>query len=201
SLGSFDTSDDATKLLWAPDYEGDELYTIRVRDLTTGEILPDEIPRTGGGFFTPDGTGIIYTTRDDAWRPDTLWLHRLGTAVDEDVKLFHEPDERFWLDAGITRSRRHLVIGVGSSITSVEYLVDLQGELTAEPRLVWPRTEGVEYSLEHAVIDGEDRLFILHNQDALDFELVSVSADQPQGERRVVLPHEPGRRILGVDCF
>src|SRR5690554_6127662 len=62
SLGSFDTSDDATKLLWAPDYGGDELYTIRVRDLTTGEVLPDEIPRTGGGFFTPDGTGIIYTT-------------------------------------------------------------------------------------------------------------------------------------------
>src|SRR5690606_34719856 len=106
-----------------------------------------------------------------------------------------------WLGAGITRSRRYLVIGVGSSITSEEYLVDLQGELTAEPRLVWPRTEGVEYSLEHAVIDGEDRLFILHNQDALDFELVSVSADQPKGERRVVLPPEPGRRILGVDCF
>jgi len=201
SLGSFDTSDDATKLLWAPDYEGDELYTIRVRDLITGEILADEIPRTGGGFFTPDGSGIIYTTRDDAWRPDTLWLHRLGTPVADDVKLFHEPDERFWLGAGITRSRRYLVIGVGSSITSEEYLVDLQGELTAEPQLVWPRTEGVEYSLEHAVIGGEDRLLILHNQNALDFELVSVAANEPQSVRHVIIAHEAGRRILGVDCF
>lgn len=201
SLGSFDTSDDATKLLWAPDYEGDELYTIRVRDLTTGETLPDEIPRTGGGFFTPDGNGIVYTTRDDAWRPDTLWLHRLGTPVADDVKLFHEPDERFWLGAGITRSRRYLVIGVGSSITSEEYLVDLRGELTAEPQLVWPRTEGVEYSLEHAVIGGEDRLLILHNENALDFELVSVAADAPQGERHVIMAHETGRRILGMDCF
>ncbi len=88
---------------------------------------------------------MIYTTRDEAWRPDTLWLHRLGTPVTDDVKLFHEPDEKFWLGAGITRSRRYLVIAVGSSITSEEYLVDLTGELTAEPQLVWPRREGVEY--------------------------------------------------------
>ncbi|MGO2519594.1 MAG: S9 family peptidase [Microbacterium sp.] len=201
SLGAFDTSDDATKLLWAPDYDGDELYTVRVRDLVSGAALADEIPRTGGGFFTPDGSGIIYTTRDEAWRPDTLWLHRLGTPVADDVKLFHEPDERFWLGAGITRSRRYLVIGVGSSITSEEYLVDLTGDITAEPQLVWPRTEGVEYSLEHAVIGGEDRLLILHNKDALDFELVSVAAADPRGERHVVLGHESGRRILGVDCF
>lgn len=188
SLGAFDTSDDATKLLWSTDFEGDELYTVHVRDLATGTTLDDEIPNTGGAFFTPDGTGVLYTTRDEAWRPDTLWLHRLGTPVSEDVKLFHEPDEKFWLGAGITRSRRYLVIAVGSSITSEEYLVDLNGDLTAEPRLVWPRREGVEYSIEHAVVDGDDRLLVLHNDGALDFELVSVSASDPQGRRRVVLP-------------
>lgn len=201
SLGAFDTTDDATRLLWSTDVEGDELYTVHVRDLVTGETLPDEIPGTGAAFFTPDGTGILYTTRDDAWRPDRLWLHRIGTPVADDVTLFHETDERFWLGAGITRSRRYLMIAVGSSITSEEYLVDLRGDLTAEPRIVWPRTEGVEYSVEHAVVDGEDRLYILHNQDALDFELVSVPASDPQGERRVVLPHTPGRRILGMDAF
>ncbi|MFF7292235.1 S9 family peptidase [Microbacterium sp. NPDC008134] len=201
ALGAFDTSDDATKLLWSTDFEGDEVYTIRVRDLTTGETLADEIPNTAGAFFTPDGSAILYTTRDDAWRPDTLWLHALGTPVSDDVQLFHEPDEKFWLGAGITRSRKYLVIGVGSSITSEEYLVDLAGPLTAEPRMIWPRTEGVEYSVEHAIVDGEDRLLILHNDDALDFELVSVAADAPQGARRVILPHEPGRRLLGVDAF
>ncbi|MGM7678029.1 S9 family peptidase [Microbacterium sp. A94] len=201
SLGSFAVSDDATKLLWSTDFTGDERYTVHVRDLSTGTVLSDEIPNTGGAFFTPDGTGILYTTLDDSWRPDTLWLHRLGTATDSDVQLFHEPDERFWLGAGITRSRRYLVIGVGSSITSEEYLVDLEGEITAQPRLVWARNEGVEYSIDHAIIDGEDRLFILHNQDALDFELVSVPASDPQGERRVVIAHQPGQRLLGMDAF
>ena len=201
ALGAFDTSDDATKLLWSTDFEGDELYTVHVRDLTTGETSADEIPNTSGAFFTPDGTGILYTTRDDAWRPDTLWLHRIGTPVADDVKLFHEPDEKFWLGAGITRSRKYLVIGVGSSITSEEYLLDLSGDLTAEPQLIWPRREGVEYSIDHAVVDGEDRLLILHNDDALDFELVSVSASAPLSERHVVIPHEPGRRLLGMDAF
>lgn len=201
ALGAFDTSDDATKLLWSADFEGDELYTVRVRDLVSGELLADEIPDTGGAFFTPDGTGVLYTTRDDAWRTDTLWLHRLGTPVAEDVRLFHEPDEKFWLGAGITRSRRYLVIGVGSSVTSEEHLVDLTGDLTATPRVVWPRREGVEYSIDHAVVDGEDRLLVLHNDGALDFELVSVSAADPQGERTPIMPHEQGRRILGMDAF
>src|SRR5690606_31754442 len=122
------------------------------------------------------------------------------TAVDEDVQLFHEPDERFWLGAGITRSRRWLVIGVGSSITSESRIVDAS-DPTGEPRVVWERREGVEYSVDHAVIDGEDRLLIVHNDGALDFELVSVAASDPQGPRRVILPHTPGRRIEGVDAF
>ena len=200
SMGAFDLSDDGTRMLWSVDFEGDELYTAHVRDLVTGERLADEIPNTGQAFFTPDGLSVVYTTRDEAWRPDTLWLHRLGTPSDTDVKLFHEPDERYWLGAGITRSKKYLVIGLGSKITSEELLLDLT-DLTTAPQPVWPRVEGVEYSVDHAVIDGEDRLFILHNDGALDFELVSVAASDPQGERRVVLPHTPGRRLLDVDCF
>ncbi|PYD01559.1 oligopeptidase B [Microbacterium esteraromaticum] len=205
SLGAFDASDDGMRLLWSVDVDGSELYTVHVRDLATGEMLPDVIPDTGQAFFTPDGTAIVYTTRDEAWRPDTLWLHRIGTPVETDLKLFHEADERFWMGAGITRSRKYLVIGLGSKVTSEELLVDL-GELGADPgsvqpRVVWPRRDGVEYSVDHAVVDGEDRLLILHNEDALDFELVSVAASDPQGARQVLQAHQPGRRIIDVDCF
>ncbi|WP_313356394.1 S9 family peptidase [Microbacterium sp.] len=205
SLGAFDASDDGTRLLWSVDAEGSELYTVHVRDLVSGEMLDDVIPNTGQAFFTPDGASILYTTRDEAWRPDTLWLHRIGTPLDADVKLFHEPDERFWMGAGITRSRRYLMIGLGSKITSEELLIDLadlsSDPLNVEPQVVWPRRDGVEYSVDHAVVDGEDRLLILHNDDALDFELVSVAASDPRGERQVLLAHRQGRRIIDVDCF
>ncbi|SJN32261.1 Protease II [Microbacterium esteraromaticum] len=200
SLGAFDVSDDGTRLLWSVDVEGSEVYTVHVRDLVSGETLSDVVDNTAQAFFTPDGSSILYTTRDEAWRPDTLWLHRIGTAPDADVQLFHEPDERFWLGAGITRSKRYLVIGLGSKITSEELLVDL-ADVTGEPLVVWPRRDGVEYSVDHAVVDGEDRLLILHNENALDFELISVAATDPQGARQMLLEHTAGRRILDVDCF
>ena len=201
SLGSFDVSDDGTRMLFAVDVAGDERYTIHVRDLATGATLGEEIPGTAAGAsFSPDGASIVYTTVDDAWRPDTLWLHTVGTAPADDVRLFHEPDDRYWLGAGFTRSDRYLVIGLGSSITSEAWLVPAD-DLRAEPTVVWPRREGVEYSVDHAVIDGEDALYILHNDDALDFELVRVAAGDPAGPRETVLPHTPGVRLLDVDCF
>ncbi len=201
ALGALDTTRDGRLVLYGIDTAGDERYTIRVRDLVTGALLADEIPGTSAGAeFSPDGASIVYTTVDDAWRPDTLWRHMIGTDVAADAVLFHEPDERFWLGGGFSRSERYLVIGLGSSITSEAWLVPAD-DLTTPPRVVWPRVEGVEYSIDHAVVDGEDVLLVLHNQDALDFELVQVSAAAPQGARRVILPHEPGRRLLDTDCF
>ncbi|WEG07757.1 S9 family peptidase [Microbacterium horticulturae] len=201
SLGSFEVSKDSTLLLYGVDVEGDERYTLKVRDLRTGENLPDEIPNTSAGAsFSPDGRFIVYLTVDDAWRPDTVWLHELGTPVGDDVQLFHEPDERYWLGAGFTRSDRYLMIAAGSSITSEEWLVDA-ADLRSAPRVVWPREEGVEYDSDHAVVDGEDVLYILHNRNALDFELVRVAASTPDASPTVVVPHEQGRRLLGLSTF
>ncbi|MBD3751217.1 MAG: S9 family peptidase [Micrococcales bacterium] len=201
ALGSFEVSTDATRLLYAVDTVGDERYTIRVRDLETGELLPDAIPDTfAGASFSPDGRHIVYTTVDEAWRPDTVWLHEVGTATSDDRTLFHEPDDRYWVGAGFTRSDRYLIIELGSSITSEEWLMDAD-DLSGQPRVVWPRQEGVEYSSSHAVVDGEDVLYIVHNDQALDFELVRVRADDPQGPREIVLAHEPGQRLLGISTF
>jgi oligopeptidase B len=201
SLGSFEVSTDGHLLLYGVDLEGDERYTLRLRDLRTGETLPDVIEGTfAGASLSPDARFIVYTTMDDAWRPDTVWLHEIGTDAASDTKLFHEPDERYWVGADFTRSDRYLMIGVGSSITSEEWILDAD-DLRGTPRVVWPRREGVEYDSSHAVVAGHDVLYILHNDGALDFELVRVSASDPQGERTVVLPHEPGRRLLGVSTF
>jgi oligopeptidase B len=201
SLGSVDVTTDGTRMLFGVDVAGDERYTVRVRDLVTGEQLADEIPGTfAGATFSPDGRFIVYTTVDDAWRPDTVWLHEIGTPVEDDVRLFHEPDERYWVGAGFTRSERYLVISLGSSITSEEWLVE-SADLRSEPRVVWPRREGVEYDASHAIVDGEDVLYILHNDGALDFELVRVRADDPQARRDVVIPHRTGARLLGVSTF
>jgi oligopeptidase B len=200
SLGSFDVSPDGRLLLWAVDTVGDERYVLHVKDLTTGEALPDVIEGTmPGAMFDVDGGGIYYTTCDEAWRPDTVWRHVLG-ADGEDERLLTEPDERYWVGVGMSRSRRYIEIGVGSKITSESMLLDTQHPEDGF-RVVWPRTDGVEYTVEHAVLGGRDRLLILHNDGAEDFELVSVDPADPQGARDVLIPSSPGVRLEEVDAF
>ncbi|GAA4266768.1 S9 family peptidase [Frondihabitans peucedani] len=202
SLGSFDVSADGRLLAYAVDLEGDERYTLRIRDLATGENLPDEIAETApGATFDASGRYLFYPTVDESWRPDTIWRHEVGTTGD-DVSVFHEDDDRYWIGVGLTRSRQYLLIEAGSKITSETWLLD-SADPTGEFRVVWPRREGVEYEIDHAIVDGSDRLLILHNDGAVGFELVDVPADRPDStdDRRVVLEHRPSRRLESVEAF
>lgn len=205
ALGSLDVSDDGTRLLYATDTAGDERYTLRVRDLTTGADLPDEVRETApGALFAPDGEHIFYLTVDEAWRPWRVWRHRLGTPGSDDVVVFEEPDERYWVGVGLSRSKKFLQIELGSKVTSESWLLEAD-DPTGEFRVVWPRREGVEYSVEHAVLPEGDALLILHNQDALNFELVSSPVPAPGGTvtpeaATVVVPHDPDVRLEGVSA-
>lgn len=201
SMGSFDVSDDGTMLLFGVDTVGDERYTLRIRDLATGEQLADEIPGTAAGaFFDPSGRYVFYSTVDESWRPDTVWRHEVGTPTADDVSVFHEPDDGYWVGAGRSRSKRWLVIEASSSITSEARVLDA-ADPTGEFTVVWPREHGVEYDLDHAVIGGEDRWLITHNREAPDFTVVSVPVDAPLSTPETLIPHEPGRRVEGVDAY
>jgi oligopeptidase B len=210
SLGAFSVTTDGSRMLWGVDTSGDERYTVRVKDIATGELLPDVLEGIGGGArFTPDGSFILYSTVDDAWRPNGVWLHRVGEAgQDGDVEIAHEDDEAFWIGAGFTRSRQYLVVESASNTTSEIDLIAVSDlpKLIDDPEsvdslTVWDRTAGVEYAVDHAVIDGRDWLYVLHNQDALDFELVRLRMDEPDAEPEVVIPHTPGTRLESVDCL
>ena len=203
SLGTYDISDDGRRLVYGVDVEGDERYTLAVRDLETGQDLGDTIPNTGAGAtFDPSGRYVFYPTVDDSWRPDRIWRHTVGTSADADVLVFEEPDDRYWVGVGVTRSSQYIVIELGSKITSEALVLDAS-DPTGEFRVVWPRREGVEYEIEHAIVGGSDRLLVLHNDGAENFELVDVPADDPtsQSDRRVVVPHHTERRIESVDAF
>ncbi|KQQ26501.1 S9 family peptidase [Frondihabitans sp. Leaf304] len=202
SLGSFDVSPDGRLLAFGVDLEGDERYTLRIRDLVTGTDLRDEIRETApGATFDASGRYLFYPTVDESWRPDTIWRHEVGSTGD-DVSIFHEADDRYWIGIGLTRSRQYLVVEAGSKITSETWILDAS-DPTGEFRVVWPRREGIEYEVDHAIVDGSDRLLVLHNEGAVGFELVDVPADDPASttDRRVVLPHRADRRLESVDAF
>ncbi|REK71070.1 S9 family peptidase [Aeromicrobium endophyticum] len=209
SLGAFSVSDDENFLAWSVDTQGDERYTIRIKDLRTGEVLADEITgASGGATWSADGTHLFYTTVDDAWRPFRVWRHAVGSTVDThpsgDVLVHEETDERYFVGVGRTHSEKYLVIGMSSKITS-EYRVLEADQPEGEFRVVLPRRDGVEYSLEHAVIAGEDRFVILHNEGAINFELVTVPVQaEPLADLdgcTVVIAGSDTTRLEDVDVF
>ena len=203
SLGSFDVSTDGRLLAYSVDTTGDERYTLYIRDLETATNRTDVVPNTSpGATFSPDASVVFYPTVDDAWRPDTIWRHAVGTDASRDEAVFREPDERFWVGVGLTRSGRFLVLDIASKITSEVRILDGH-DAYGEFRVVWPRREGVEYQVEHAVVSGEDRLLVVHNDGAEDFEVVDVAADRPRDESawRTVVAASTGRRIEEVDAF
>jgi oligopeptidase B len=202
SLGGVSVSPDGGLLAFSTDVVGNERYLLRVKDLRTGELLPDEIPNTlGGGTWDHAGTTLFYTTPDDAWRPDKVWRHVLGTPVEDDVVVHHEADERFWTGVGRTRSHRYLVRASGSRTTS-EYAILDADDPTGEFRVVAPRRDGVEYSVEHAVVGGRDVLLVLHNDGALNYELATAPVDATSHEQwQPLLAHDPAVRLEDVDAF
>ncbi|WP_343036489.1 S9 family peptidase [Isoptericola halotolerans] len=214
SLGSFAvTPTDGRRLAYAIDTTGDERYTLRVRDLDTGQDLPDEVENTfPGAVITPDGEHVFYPTVDDAWRPHRIWRHRVGAPTSEDVLVFEEPDERFWVGVGLSRSQRFLQIELGSKTTSESWVLEAD-DPTGEFRPVWTRREGVEYTVEHAWFRGVgEKLLVLHNDGAQNFELVVTDVPVGPGEEgpsapldpaaaTVVVPHDPQARLESVDAF
>ena len=196
ALGTFDVSPDGRWLAYSTDFSGDERFTLRVKDLRTGEVLADEVPGTFyGTAWSADGSTLFYLTVDEAWRPYRVWRHTVGTPASQDQLVYEERDERFWVGVGLTRSERFIVIDAHSKITS-EVRVIPADDPTADPVLVAPRRQGVEYSIEH----HGDRFLILHNDGAEDFALAYTSADRP-GDWVPLIGHTPGTRLEAVDAF
>jgi oligopeptidase B len=200
-LGAFDVSMDHRFAAWSMDTAGDERYTLRIRDLATGADLPDRIEEVShaGVAWSRDGQWLFYVTPDPQERPATVWRHRVGTPHSDDVCVFDETDERFYVAIGSTRSEEWIVIH-SASRTSSESLLVPTDRPTDDPTVVLPRRPDVEYGVDHW---GDS--FVMHtNADAVDFRILIVDADaewtDPASWNELV-GHEPGRRIMGVDAF
>ena len=205
SLGAFSISEDGTLLAYSVDIVGDERYTLRFKNLETGEMLADEIPDTApGATWAIDHSHVFYMTVDDSWRPDTVWRHKLGTPQSQDVSVFHEPDERYWVSVGSTRSEKYLMIWVGSKVTSEGWMLE-SANPEGDFRVIIPRREGVEYGAEHAVIGGEDRFLILHNDvvdgiKAENFVLVEAPVSDPTN-MTTLIEHSADVRLEEAEAF
>lgn len=202
SSGGSSISPDGRVLAWSTDVVGDERYTVRFKELATGGLLEDQIAGVLGGVtWDRAGESVYYATIDESWRADKIWRHRIGTDQADDELTYHEPDGRFFVGVGRTRTDRFLVVAAGSKTTSEYRYLDADA-----PDLGWQvfcaRREGLEYSLDHAVLAGEDRFLVMHNHTGPDFELGHAPvAPTPAEQWTSLVAHDAATRLEDVDAF
>jgi oligopeptidase B len=183
-LGGMDVSPDGRLLAYAIDDNGSERFTIRIKNLETGEHLPETIEGTLGAFlFAGDGTSLLYGLVNEHWRIDVAKLHRLGTPIAEDVELYREADEGFQVGLGLTQSRHWIAIGTGDHVTSEVRLLPFD-DPTAAPILVAERKPGREYDVE----EHDDTLFIRTNDTHTNFRLVTAAIERPSEWTELIAP-------------
>lgn len=202
ALGAASVSDDGNLLAYSTDVTGDERYTLRVKDLRTGALLDDELVGISAGATWVGSEWIFYQKVDEAWRPDSVWRHRVGTSADQDVRVFHEPDEAYWVGVGTVRSEKYLIIESSSKITSEAWYLDTS-DPTGEFTCVRPREAGVEYDIDHAVVGGRDMWLITHNMTGSNFALAMAPVGSFAGleDLTELVAHRDDVRVEGVDCF
>ena len=196
SLGVSELTCDGTLLAYGVDYAGNERFTLRFKDLRTGQDLPDVVEGVFyGGAWSRDGDHFFYTTVDDAWRPDKVWRHRLGDTGD-DVLVHHETDDRFWTGIELSRSEEYLLCESGSKITSEIRFLRADDPTGAFTVLGAGRRHGVEMSVDHQ----GDRFLVLHNDNAPNFALGWVPVDDTT-QYHPLLEHRDDTRLESVSAF
>ena len=196
-LGAFSVSQNGRYLAYSADTNGSERFTARIKDLQTGELLPDEIPGTLSGLvWVKNDTALVYGTADDNWRVHDATMHVLGTPVSEDVELYRETqDEGFRVGSGLSAQEDWLIVSTGDNETSEVRLVPAD-DPTAEPILVKPRTKGVEYDVD--VRDGT--LWVHTNDDHVNFRLATASLETP-GEWTTLIAGSDEFYLTDFDLF
>jgi oligopeptidase B len=174
-LGQMVVSPDGKLMAYAYDDNGSERFEAHVRDLITGKELPDIIPGTLSSIvWSSDSKGFVYGLANENWRTDNAHYHRLGDDPKNATLLYKEPDIGFGVGIGLTAQEAWIVIATGDNVTSEVRMVPANNP-TAPPILISPRKTGCQYSVD--VRDG--RLYILTNDDHVNFRLATASLDKP----------------------
>jgi len=195
-LGAASISQNGRYLAYSTDTNGSERYTARIKDLQTGEHLPDVLENLRGDLvWVARDTALVYGPSTEEWRTLEAKLHLIGTPVESDVTLYKEEDQSFGVGTGLTAQEDWLIIATGDNETSEVRLVPAANP-TAIPILVKARKKGVEYSVD--VRDGE--LWVWTNDDHINFRLAKAKLETP-GDWQTVIAGSDDFYLTGFDLF
>ena len=174
-LGGLSISNNGRQMAWSSDDNGSERFTLRVRDLTSGQTLADEILETSGDIcWDTADTGFMYTLVSPEWRPFQVKYHRLGTPVSEDTLVFEETDTSFFLGVSISASKEWFILRSGDHVTADVRIVPTAAPTTSAALIV-ERILGRDAEVDH----GQDQFFIRVNDTHQDFRITCAPTATP----------------------
>ncbi|MDP5201630.1 S9 family peptidase [Flavobacterium sp. DG2-3] len=199
-LGGLSISPDNKFASFGVDIVGRRIYTIQIKNLETGEILADKIENvTGASVWANDNNTIFYVRQDETTlRADKVFRHKLNTSSENDVLVFNEVDDTFNVSISKEKSRKYIVIGSGSTLTT-EYRILNSNNPDGEFEVFQPRVRGLEYSISHY----EDSFYILTNKDkATNFKLMKTPEDKTGKKNWVdLIPHREDVLLEDIEIF
>ena len=200
NLGGLNISEDNKWAAFGVDLVSRRQYTIQIKNLETGEILPVKLENTtGGSTWAGDNKTLFYTRKDaQTLRSDKIYKHTLGTDASADTMVFHEKDDTFGTFVYKEKSKKYLVIGSSSTLTS-EYQILESKNPNGEFRIFQKRTRGLEYSISHY----GDSFYIVTNKDkATNFKLMKTPETATSAENwKDLIGHRKDVLLEGIEIF
>jgi oligopeptidase B len=197
SIGAFEPSDDGNLLAFSTDTTGYRQYTLQIKDLRTGKLLPEKIERVTSQEWSNDGKYIFYVQEDAvSKRSDKLYRHEVGNSEPDEL-IYHEKDVLFGISIGRSRDKKMLFISsYAKTMREAWYLPS--DEPLGEFKLISPRREGHEYAADYD--NGE--FYFVTNKDAENFRVMKAPASDPSENSWVeFIPHDPAVKIEDINFF
>ena len=195
-LGAFSLSDDQNLLAYTIDYAGFRQYSLHVKDLRTGQTLPDTAERVTWVEWAADNKTLFLTTEDAVTkRSDKLWRHALGEAAFE--PLYEEKDELYDISILKTRDRKFLLLEIGATdTTECRYL---RADRPSDQFAVFlPREKKHRYYVDHR----EGLFYIRTNKNAVNFQVVTAPENNPVPTNwKTFIAHRDDALIAWIDLF
>jgi len=196
-LGAYAVSDDGMKLAYSVDTSGYRQFTLQVKDLQTGQMLPDMVERVGSVVWANDNATVFFTTEDAvSKRSDHCWRRVVGSGGMNHL-VFEEKDELYDLAVGRSLDRKVLFLG-SSAKTSREIRYLEASNPTGEFAVVLPREEAHEYDVDHY----QGQFYITTNKGAKNFKVVTAPMSDPVEKNwNTFIAHNPAIKIDGLSFF
>ncbi|MBK6904277.1 MAG: S9 family peptidase [Saprospirales bacterium] len=191
-------SPDNKLLAYGEDTLSRRIYTLRFKNLETGQMLPDEIPNTNGeAIWANDNKTVFYSVKDATLRSYKIFRHTLGTPASADVEVFHEKDETFSVDVSKSRSKKYIILASYQTL-SAEYRYLDADKPNGNFQVLQPRERDHEYRADHA----GDGWYIRTNWNAKNFRLMKAPEGNTSKENWTeVIPHRADVLLEGMELF